>query len=529
MYVKARAELRADHYETAIGLLDDLLRLSPDYRDAVALRDNAIRQRDLADWYQRAIEAQASGDWSSAVRLYADILGTEPGYRDATERHQECEKAQRIADLQDELRYHAESKNWQAVIGVIDEIAALDPCAAEAAGNEKRYAQGRAAEDAGDWADAVPLYREIVGHRDAEARLHTCQRRLEVADLTSRLHELANTDEWARIHHTFTELATLDAAAAAPFADLDARARRALAVHRQPLFTFELRQAYALAWDPSGARIAVATDSTWVYVYDLVADEQHPANAELNQSLALQSGGLSCSATSVAFDRSGALIATSNQQNQARIWAANSGEQLFELPHLATVWSVAFSPDGTRLATGGDDNAAGIWDTSTGQKLRVLPHGGTVWSVAFSPDGTRLATGSDDKKARIWDTTSGRQLLQLEHSDTVNSVAFSPDGTRLGTGSDTSAQIWDMHDGRQLLELPHGDSVSSVAFSPDGAQLATGCQDGSIRIWDAATAELLLESRCAVSVGAVGYSPDGQYLAGAGGDVVRLWRVADLG
>ncbi len=543
MYVEARAELRANHYDTAIGLLDDLLSLDPDYPDAIALRENAFRERELADKYQRAVAAQASGDCGNAARLYTEILKTQPDYRDAAARRQQCEAAERIVDLQDEMRYHADAKNWQAVIDVSHELTALDPAAVdlglvtrahdalsaatEAAEHDQRYTRGRAAEDAGDWADAVRLYGDIVGYRDAETRLHACQLRLRVAELISRLDEFANAEDCAGVHETFTELAALDAAAAEPFAELDARARQALLVHCRPLFSFQA-PAYVLAWDPSGGRIAVATDSTWVYVDDLVVDEQQPANAKLKQSLALQTGTLSGSATSVTFDRSGARIATSNQQNQARIWDATSGEQLFELPHLGTVWSVAFNPDGTRLATGGADNAVGIWDTGTGQKLLALPHRGTVWSVEFSPDGARLASGSDDNKAHIWDAASARQLVQLEHSDAVNSVAFSPDGTRLCTGSDT-ALIWDTRDGRQLLELPHGDSVSSVAFSPDGTRIATGCQDGFTRIWDAITAQLLLESRCAVSVAAVAFSPDGKYLASAGGDVIRLWRVADLG
>jgi tetratricopeptide (TPR) repeat protein len=95
---RARAEVRAEHYTAAIGLLDDLLSLDPDYRDAATLRDHAVRRRDLADIYQRAVDAQNSGDFSTALRLYTEVHDTEPDYREAVTRRQQCESAERIAD-----------------------------------------------------------------------------------------------------------------------------------------------------------------------------------------------------------------------------------------------------------------------------------------------------------------------------------------------------------------------------------------------------------------------------------------------
>jgi tetratricopeptide (TPR) repeat protein/uncharacterized integral membrane protein len=198
LYVEACAAIRAEDYAAAIGLLDDLLSLDRDYRDAAALRDSTVRRRDLADKFAQAMNAQAAKDWSAAARLYKQIVELQPDYRDAVLRLEQCEKAERIIDLQDEMRIHAQSKNWRAVIDVSDALSALNPDAADPDGLatkarralrdqakaieiEERYKKARTIEESGDWATAISQYRSLNGYRDAEARLRNCQYRQQEA------------------------------------------------------------------------------------------------------------------------------------------------------------------------------------------------------------------------------------------------------------------------------------------------------------------------------------------------------------
>lgn len=158
LYVEARAELRLEHLDSAIDLLDDLLALDPHYSDAAALRDSAQRVRRLAASYQLAIAAEDTGDWETAIGVYQQILGTDPDYRDARKRNEGCRQRQQAADLHVELLRHASGGQWQAVLDVAGELSQLDPSWADPDG---LAARARAILDARQQAVAHPQEKSV--------------------------------------------------------------------------------------------------------------------------------------------------------------------------------------------------------------------------------------------------------------------------------------------------------------------------------------------------------------------------------
>jgi len=92
--------------------------------------------------------------------------------------------------------------------------------------------------------------------------------------------------------------------------------------------------------------------------------------------------------------------------------------------HSDVVSGVAFSLDGKRLATTSQDQTAKVWDAESGKELLTLRgHSGPLEGVAFSPDGRRLATASQDLTAKVWEAENGEELLTLRgHSGNVFAV-----------------------------------------------------------------------------------------------------------
>ena len=64
--------------------------------------------------------------------------------------------------------------------------------------------------------------------------------------------------------------------------------------------------------------------------------------------------------------------------------------------------SAAYSPDGRRIVTASDDGTARVWDAESGQQMMELKHMFGVNSAAYSPDGRWIVTASWDNTARVW-------------------------------------------------------------------------------------------------------------------------------
>jgi hypothetical protein len=131
LYMQALAAMRTGRHADAITLLDSLLALEPNYRDAADRRDSARRNQRSAAGYERGRAAEAAGNWDSAVTEYTAITDIDPDYRDVPKRLADCIKRQQVTSLLEELRMHCRAGEWQAVIAVGDELTALGLKSAE--------------------------------------------------------------------------------------------------------------------------------------------------------------------------------------------------------------------------------------------------------------------------------------------------------------------------------------------------------------------------------------------------------------
>lgn len=233
----------------------------------------------------------------------------------------------------------------------------------------------------------------------------------------------------------------------------------------------------------------------------------------------------------LAFDPSGAMLASGGYDKTVKVWDFDSGALLRTLEgHRGTIFSVAFSPMGKMLASGSFDTTVRLWDLGSGRLLRTLVgHESIVSSIAFDPTGQMLAGGGRDRTVKLWEVGSGKLLRILEgHSNDVVSVAFDPLGWAIATASrDNTVRLWEVASGRILHILEgHGGFVLSVAFDPTGQTLASGSRDNTVKLWEVATGKLLrtLEGHTRF-VEAVAFSADGTLLAAKSNDgTLRIWN-----
>jgi WD40 repeat protein len=253
----------------------------------------------------------------------------------------------------------------------------------------------------------------------------------------------------------------------------------------------------------------------------------------------------------VAFSPDGRMLAGAGADGAITIWSWPDGAMRRTLRHNGGATGLAFSPDGAHLATSGYDAAARIWRLADGQPVRKLDGAtGTLWTIAWSPDGKRIAAAGEDKHVRVWDAGDGKaKWSKPAHDLNVWSVRFSADSARVVSGSfDRLAKVWQVDDGAEVGTLrAHTEAIVEVAASPDGRHIATAGDDSRVRVWRASDGALLHTFEAGEHQYAVTFSPDSSLVAsggrergaigtllkqlgmrlGAGGDTVRMWRVAD--
>ncbi|MCE9582335.1 MAG: hypothetical protein K8T20_07570 [Planctomycetes bacterium] len=251
----------------------------------------------------------------------------------------------------------------------------------------------------------------------------------------------------------------------------------------------------------------------------------------------------------VAWSPSGARVATAGREFQAMVWDAGTGQPLRHLAgHHGSVVQVEFSPDGTRLLTGAEDGTVRVWDVESGAAVATMgplqpgvangswhPRGTQVlvWGprtaiwpaaggtatdlegvaspaahAAWNPAGTLVAVAPEEADAGVWDAATGRRRAVFAGCRAL-SVLWTPDGTRVVTAGPGGAALWDPVDGRRLATISPGTDLAEAAIDPAGKQLATRDVAGKVRFWNFADFTETAPPIGTVSLLAGAFSPDG--------------------
>jgi WD40 repeat protein len=332
-----------------------------------------------------------------------------------------------------------------------------------------------------------------------------------------------------------------------------------------------------LALSPDGASLAVARDNGSTQLIDLVnrkpvgfftPDERPAARIDLSGN-PQDTTPDNDPAISVAFNATGAMLASAARNGIASVWSVPEGRELlrvvddapfsqiafapaanqvviagddghvrvFDVARAATVAdfkcadkvvSIAITPDGNLLAALSSDGFVSVFDTVHQKLLRRLAGGETAFNLAVSHNGRRLAAACGDF-AFVWDISTGRQLLKATHATSSETLApgewiveaaISPDGKFLAYAArgDKSAHVWNIDNGRPVLELKHDSAVAAVAFNADGSKLGTGSYDGTARVWELPSGNELERVPHGGGAEVVTFNSTGSRFAGGGMD-----------
>jgi WD40 repeat protein/serine/threonine protein kinase len=307
-----------------------------------------------------------------------------------------------------------------------------------------------------------------------------------------------------------------------------------------------------LAFSPDGT-LAVASQDPLIRLYD----------GEGNELRAL--AGHAAAVPHVAFDSSGARLASASMDQTVRIWDVATGAAVAcRRGHLNPVHQVAFVADDSRLLSiSFAESALKVWDVTPADEPLTFDAGKYfVLFVDFSADGKRLYAHQ-----RCWHAGTG-QLLAVPapragwetSSWLVADESFEwaahqppPGGTLLRDGRPlvhtTDAlqvrplisadrrraalvlqrgviQIFSVDDGARSCEIPFdAENFNGAAFSHNGDRLVTWTGHGSWTIWDAVSGrEKLTGAHGSSDLVNATFSPDDRLLATASYEgTARIW------
>ncbi len=284
----------------------------------------------------------------------------------------------------------------------------------------------------------------------------------------------------------------------------------------QELFTVESNSEewmIAVQWSKSGQFI-LAIGNSRIYVWNVETGRQ--IQVITNSSFS----------TTVKWNEDETHILASSIAGTVKLWHAQTGQELLNLPHNDIVNQADWLGDGERyIVTTSKDGMIRIWDTQATTELISMPHEDFIRQIALSPSDSRILTVDYAGNANLWNAVTGEFIYEIPHRD-ASQVLWSSDGSRIVTaGQDGTVRVWLRQTGERLLLLRQDEWNNVLEWSQDETLLISGSRN--VRTWNSETGEELLRLTHPQNIREVYISPDNQYIITIDVEfVARVWSVA---
>ncbi len=236
-------------------------------------------------------------------------------------------------------------------------------------------------------------------------------------------------------------------------------------------FTGHTDSIYGVAYNPDSSRFMTGSSDGTAIIWDASTTPPTPIQTLSSHTYTVR--GVAWGANT---------IATASWDSSAKLWKADTFEEIATIQHNDFVNAVAFNPDSTQIATGSSDRTLKISSSTDGSQIRSIAVPAAVLSLNWNSDGTQIAVGTTDKNTYVFDVSTGALIKTFTgHTGAVRAVLWSKDNSALITASDDSTvKLWNASSGEEITSVKpvSGYAVFALALSPDGKTVVAGSAAG---------------------------------------------------
>lgn len=213
-------------------------------------------------------------------------------------------------------------------------------------------------------------------------------------------------------------------------------------------------QCPAVAWSPTGSRIAVGAENASIHIFPVAGGKPITLTGHLRPIQALN------------FDKTGKKLVSTGQDDVIRVWDLNKNRCVLTiLGKGVNVYFAKFDSTGTKIVCATLGKGIQIYNASSGQLIRSLGgHGGLgVNSADINSGFTRAVSAGRDGKITIWNPANGQKIGNcMGHKDWVINVSISPNGKYIASsGADGTVKVWLLSSGAQVGSMDRMSFVGS--------------------------------------------------------------------